>query len=376
MVRQVNHKELNILVKEYYKAKIPLIVYGRFGIGKSVAIKDTAKELSEKQGRKFVEWNRINEDEKHNILENPKDFFVFIDIRLSEYDSSDIKGLPEFNSGKKSIDFKVPIWALLMEQENSDGILFFDEISLAPPLVISSCYKILHDRIINNSRINKNWGILSATNTDEDNAYTHTLASPLKDRCGEVTLVGASADNWTEWALKNEINSRIIAFINFKSSYLWKVDFNDTQKYATYRAWERVNTLIKDISLNDYDTLQLISSSAICEGIATEFVAFCKISEQVDLKEIVKNPSKLKEIEDIGIRYFIISGIADMYREDKVNMDKIMEISRELDKLNHNEFVALLWRICRAYKESFRKEFLSKIDIKLAEKYATLMVAD
>jgi len=374
MVRQVNHQELNVLVKEYYGKKIPLLIYGHFGVGKSVVMRDGAIQLSEEKQRKFIEWNRITDDEKQEVVKNSKDYFVYIDIRLSEYDATDIKGLPNFLADKKSIEFRVPLWAILLEKEDSDGILFFDEINLAVPLVISSCYKILHDRVINNSRINGNWGIFSAGNLDSDNAYTHTLASPLRDRCGECELLGSSVDNWVSWALLNGINSRIIAFLSFKSSYLYKTDTDDNQKFTTYRGWERLNKMIKDITPSDYDKLLLVSSTAIGEGVASEFVAFCKISEQIDLDNIIKNPSKLKEIKDIGIKYFIVSGVADKYRDEKVKIDGIMAISQELDKLGDVEFVALLWRICKAYKETFKTEFLKKIDIKFAEKYAKYIV--
>jgi len=374
MVKQVNHLELKTLIQEYYKRKCALFIWGRFGIGKSAVMGETAKGIGEENKRKFVCWNKLTETEKKEVVDYCEKYFVFIDVRLSEYSPDDIKGLPVFNDDKKSIDFKVPLWALLMEKKDSDGILFFDEINLAVPLVVSSCYKIIYDRVVNNSKINDNWGIFGAGNISEDRAYTHDIAPPLRDRGGECELVGSKIDSWVDWALKNGINSRIIAFLSFKSSYLWKVDFDDGQKFTTYRGWARLNEMIKDIALNDYDKLLLISSTAIGEGVASEFVAFCKISEQIDLDSIIKNPSKLKEIKDIGIKYFIVSGVADKYRDDKVKIDGIMDISTELDKLGDVEFVALLWRICKAYKDTFKQEFLKKIDVKFAEKYARYIV--
>lgn len=734
-MKQINHKELASLIRHYYNTKwndkkFPLFVWGHFGIGKSVVVLEQARNIAKERDRKFVEWNRLTEQEKENVFENCEKYFVLIDVRLSEFDASDIKGLPIFKDDKKSIEFKVPYWALLLEKDESDGILFFDEINLAcfkkdteiltenglkmidkikegdkvldkngkyspvlatqkthykgdiykikatglqeleatpnhpflvieryrksnkkwnikltiskpkwkrtdelrkgnyvgvpiikeltkkkdinqniaellgyytaegsynkgsqnsyrvnlvfgkdeesiakrvkeivglefnrnahikkrnnswvvrfsidkkikklfdscgkgarnkkipnfilrneeisilksylygywkgdgcfvkksntsfisfttiskklalglqlafvrfgvlttinkdkkirehkignriiksgggyiirtpnkrihnffdldfkrkratehffiyndkiwtkikniskkeefteiynfevkdsntyiannilthnTPIVISSCYKIIYDRIINNSKINKNWLIIGCGNLSEDRAYTHDIAPPLRDRGGEVVLACATIDNWTEWAIKNEIDSRIIGFLNFKTSNLYKVDFDDEQKYTTYRGWQRVSNLIKGIK--DYKVLELISSSAIGEGISKEFVAFCKINEKINLEGFIKEPRKLKTIKDVGIKYFVITAIADRYKDKKINFAKIYDISKILDDGNA-EFVALLWRLCSGYSKRFRQEFLGKVDEKFAVKYANYML--
>lgn len=370
---KVKHKELQELIKTYYKQKISLLVYGRFGIGKSFVVKDTAQEIAEQNKREFVNWNKLTDREKEEVFENPKKYFVLIDIRLSEYDSTDIKGLPIFKDNNKAIEFKIPYWALFLEKEESDGILFFDEISLAPPLVQSSVYKILYDRCVNESRIGDNWVVLGASNLDEDRAYTHTLASPLKDRAGEVELIGANIEDFTDYMIKQKIDNRIIGFLNFKSSNLWNVNFEDNQKYTTYRGWcERIHHLIKDIPSNDYRNLLLICSSAIGEGVASEFVAFTKLQDKVKIQDLIKHPEKLKEFnkpEDLGIKYFIITALADWYKEDKAKFKDIMNIVEVLDTLKNPEFNALLIRLCLSYKPEFEKEFLKGDTIKFANKF-------
>lgn len=370
---KVNHRELNELIKEYYKHKISLLIYGRFGIGKSFVVKDTSKEIAKQNKREFVNWNLLTEKEKEDIFENPKKYFVLIDIRLSEYDSTDIKGLPIFKDDNKAIEFKIPYWALLLEKEDSDGVLFFDEISLAPPLVQSSVYKIVYDRCVNESRISKNWLILGASNLDEDRAYTHTLASPLKDRAGEVELQKAKPKDFIEYMIERKIDSRIIGYLNFKSVNMWKVDFDDNQKYTTNRGWcERVNPLIKDIK-EDLSRLRLIVSSAIGEGVASEFVAFCKIKDKVKIEQIIKKPEKLKDFnkpEDLGIKYFIVTALADWYREDKAKFKDIMNIAEVIDTIqNGAEFNALLLRLCLTYKPEFEQEFVKGDTIKFSNKY-------
>lgn len=376
MVKQVNHQELKQLIKHYYTNKLAFFVWGRFGIGKSQVVKDTARDLAGDKKREFKEWNKMSDTEKAEVVRNPKKYFVLCDFRLSEYDSSDIKGLPVFKDDKKSIDFKVPYWALFMENPESDGILFFDEINLATPLVISSCYKIIYDRVINENRVSDSWLIMGAGNLSEDRAYTHDIAPPLRDRGGEVELVGASVDDWVDWAIPNQMDSRIIGFVKSKSSNLWKVNFEDNQKFTTYRGWERLSKLIVETKGRDYAKLGLISGSAIGEGVATEFVAFCKIQEKVKVDEIIKNPKLIEKLNmEVDVKYFLVTAVADKYKDKKVKFEKVVEISKVLDKLGDVEFVALMWRMCCAYNpKQFKNEFINKLDDSLANKYAKYII--
>jgi hypothetical protein len=375
MVRKVNHKELRTVIKHYYNLKPTpesLFIWGTFGIGKSRVIKDVAQELALEKNKEFIDWHKTTPEQKQELFSHPEKYFVLIDIRLSEYDSSDIKGLPDFQSSdKKSIEFRIPYWALFLQLPDSDGILDFDEINLATPLVISSCYKIIYDRVINDGKINNNWSIIGCGNKQDDRANTCDIPPPLRDRGGEVELVIPDIDAFTEWAVNNNINTQIIGFLNFKSSNLFKVDFDDEQKFTTSRGWERVSKLIKDIDNKDLETLSLIISSAISEGISKEFMAYWKLSTQIDLDEIIKNPKQISGITDIGTKFFITTAIADKYKDQKIKFVKIMEVSEVLDKNASPELVAYLWRLSSGMSKQFKKDWMGTKDSdeKLIEKY-------
>lgn len=356
---KVNHFELNTLIKEYYKKKLSLFIFGAFGIGKSFVVRDTSEEIAKSRAREFVNWNRSTKERKQEVFNYPEKYFVLIDERLSEYDSSDIKGLPDFKSGRETIEWKIPFWAKFLTLENSDGVVFFDEVNLAPPLVISSVYKIIYDRIVNDSSINDNWLIVGAGNRDEDRAFTHTLPAPVRDRGGEAELINPNVDDWTNWAIKNRIDSRIIGFLNFKPSSMNNVDFNNNQKFTTIRGWERLSKLISEVKMGV--SFELLCCSAIGEGIAKEFIAFCKIQEKMNLDDLIKNPKKIKEIEDISVKYFLVSAVAERYKDKKIDFEKLIEISRVLDENKNAEFVALLWRLSSSYTKNFREDF-SKLE--------------
>ncbi len=377
---KVNHTQLGSLIDNYYDTKEALFIWGTFGVGKSRVVKDRAIAMAKAKNKTFVDWIKSSREQKEEVFNNPEKYFVLIDIRLPEYDSSDIKGLPIFKDDKLSIEFKVPYWALFLEKVQSDGILLFDEINLAPPLVVSSCYKIIYDRVINESKINNNWLIIGCGNLSGDRAYTHELSPPLRDRGGEVELISDS-DEWFKWATQEEVGIRaeIIGFLGWKSSALRHVDFEDEQKFTTQRGWERVNRLLKGKSIDKgtYDKIKLITSSAIGEGIAIDFVSYCKIQEQINLEELIKNPTRLKqELKDRGIdvRYFVTTAVAEKYKDKKIDFKRVMDISRQFDELHDEELVAYMWNLCGKYSKKFKDDFVKAIDTDLCNKYAKYLM--
>lgn len=379
MVKKVSHKELKLLIKGYYKQKdsegkkIPLIVLGSYGLGKSSIIKEVGQEISEKKNKVFMEWIKTTQEEKEEIIKNPEKYFVLMDFRLAEVDSSDLRGLPNFKD-EKSITWLPPYWTKLLENPKSDGILFFDEMNLAMPIVLSSVYKILYDRCINESKINENWLIMGAGNLATDKAFTTELPNPLKDRGGMCELSIPDIDSFTEWGIKNGIDSKIIGFLNWKPSYLHSLvkDDND-ERDCTPRGWARVSTLINGI--DNWETIELMTQTAINSGIALEFVTFCRLRDTIKLNEVIKNPEILREIKGdnaIGTLYFIISSLAEQYKNSKeVTFERIMKISEVLDSMKKQELVSMCWRLCIKYNPvKFGKEFTEKdINNPIKQKY-------
>ena len=230
-------------------------------------------------------------------------------------------------------------------------------------IVVHNCYQILYDRVVNDDKMSNNWFVVGATNLNSDRAYTHEIAPPLKDRCGEVELKIPNVEDWTiNFAIPNKVDSRIIGYVNFKKSALHnKVDWTDNQKFVTPRSWKRMSDLISGVK--DYNIMRLLGKSAIGEGTASEFVAFCEIQEKFKLEDLIKNPHKIEKIEKIDVKYFLVSAVAEQYSDKNnklVNFDKVMEISSVLDKMNDVPFVALLWRLSSTYtkkSDQFRNDF-------------------
>ena len=360
---KINHSELKELVKIYYHKKTPIFIYGGFGIGKSFVIKEVAVNIAKEKGKEFIDWNKINSKEKRTLINNTKGKFIFCDIRTTQIEPSDLRGLPLFNGDKDFVDWKPNLIFSLLSEKDADGILFFDEMNNASPMVMASLYQIFLDRAIGEISINKDVGIISAGNRiGVDKANVFEVPAPLKDRMGEVELSIPSVDEWIEnFALPNNINGRIIAFLKFKSSYLYLVDDKNRDKSATPRGWSRANNLIDDVDNSNLDLLKNLVSSALGEGIGLEWVAYTKLQRKIDIEEYLKNPKKVNDLKDLDLRYALLGVASEYYKKHKkVEMlEKMLYLCEHLEA----EYSVLLLRFLKGIDEKFFKEEIVKLKV-------------
>jgi len=75
-----------------------------------------------------------------------------------------------------------------------------------------------------------------------------------------------------------------------------KFDANSKDKaFPTPRSWgEFCSNLIKGIT--DESMLEILSSSAIGNGTATEFTSFCKMQKELKIEEFLDEPQRIKEL--------------------------------------------------------------------------------
>jgi hypothetical protein len=373
MVLQVDHERLKWLLLLYKKAHRSFLIHGTFGIGKSHTVIATGKEEAERLGREFAIWQDLTRDEKKKVFENCKDYFVVLDIRMSENsDGSDLKGIPYEVSELPVIEWKSTLWACLLEKQGSDGILFLDELNLATPMVINSCYKILQNRNINEGKIQDDWLIVGAGNLETDRGHSSDYTPAMLDRVGEVELMRGDEQGWLKgFAIKNNIHILITSFIAIKPAALYRVEFNDKQKFTTNRGWDRVNDLITagELDVTNLDDLYYAVASAISEGIAKEFVSYVKLTKTINLEEIMKHPEKMKGVKEIDVQYFVASSFAERYGSGVIDFAKIIDLAEVTDKIQP-EVVTMLFRMCAMYGKNFIEDFAnSKITKEMYERY-------
>lgn len=226
------------------------------------------------------------------------------------------------------------------------------------PSVQASAYQIVHDSQIGNWPISKHVLKISAGNSSEDGANVFQEPAPLLNRRSNFVLRKPIVDDWIEdYAFKADVDFRVMGFLKFSPSLLHKYEKNTKDvSFPTPRAWDRVSRLIKGIE--ELDKVYMFSAGVIGEGAATNFRAFIKLSEKIDLKALLKDPKKYK-IGEMGIdmKYSIVSGICELYRKDTKIIEEVVNLSEFLEP----DYKIFMFRSMMASvdKKKFMKEIMA-----------------
>ncbi len=317
----VNHSELVEIVKKVYEEKLSTFIWGRTGVGKSQTVRRAAKEIAEKYGLKYVEWPNWSD---------PETEFVLIDLRLSHVEPSDLVGMPKLVDEEEVTKWYAPNWLKAISKEREKelgvkirGILFLDELNLAPPLVQNASYELVLDRRLGEVEVADGIAIIAAGNLTEDQAYTFDMPLPLRTRFVHATLRPPTIDEWVEWAKENGIDSRIIAFLKMQPSMLFK-EMSEDRTFPTPRGWEFASRLIA----NERDAKKAATYVAMACGVVagTQFEAFLKLSETIDLKELLENPERFDSLS-MDIKYSAVVNLPELLRSDGKIANKLLKFA-------------------------------------------------
>jgi len=324
----ITHKELKAFISKMWETKLSLNMTGSTGIGKSVGVFEQAQLLAEQEHRIFIDWNRVSKETKNKVIANPKEYFVFMDIRLSQFDATDLKGIPKIDTNEV-VEWLIQNWLFCLTNEDTMAVVFFDEMNLAPPSVQASAYQIIRDRCMGDVKLGDNVAIISAGNSIDDRANVYEMAKPLCNRFIHVTLMPPDLDQWSDWAVQHGVDNRIISFLHFKPSLLFDFKPDSPENaFPTPRSWaEYVNKLISNIDHTN-PLFQKFVASAVGTGVATEFTAFQRLSEQIDFKQILDKPELIKSIEELDLQYSLIGMVVEWFDKntDKAGCTKLLQL--------------------------------------------------
>jgi MoxR-like ATPase len=150
------------------------MIWGAPGIGKSSIVKQVANA------------NKIE----------------FIDLRLSQLAPTDLRGLPVAiapNSENGNLGTSTWYPPEFLPREGA-GILFLDELNMAPPAMQGVAQQLILDRCVGAYQVPEGWYIWSAGNRKEDRASVFEMPSPLANRFLHLE-VEADFDSFKAYAL-------------------------------------------------------------------------------------------------------------------------------------------------------------------------------
>jgi hypothetical protein len=260
-------------IRKCIKIKRPVFMWGPPGIGKS----DIVKQIGDEQNRDVI------------------------DVRLSLWEPTDIKGIPYYNSQLNTMSWAPP--AELPTDPDSTAILFLDELNSAAPATQAAAYQLVLNRRVGTYRLPDGVSIVAAGNRETDKGVTYRMPAPLANRFLHLEL-STDFEDWLKWATDNMIHQQVVGYVSFAKQDLYNFDpKSPSRSFATPRSWSFVSDLLTDDDLED-DTLMDLVSGAIGEGLAHKFMAHRKVAKQMPNPEDILSGKITKcSIKEISAMY-------------------------------------------------------------------------
>lgn len=371
----VDCKTYSKILQKCYEDKSPLMVYGPAGIGKSEIPRQIFSNIAKQQKRIFVEWHKLLYTKKLNIIEHPTEYFVFCDQRIAQMDPTDLRGIP--NMTREKMLECIPLsWIVYMTTPGASGVIFFDEINLAAPIVAGQAYQIIRDRSIADRTLANDVFVLAAGNRLNDKAYVHDMPIPLRDRFNEIEI-RADKNSWTTWAINSGINPHLISFINWKESYLYTLDQQKDQeeKGSSPRSIERASNLIKDCNITDTNA-HMFLSIACGSPFATEFQAYVTHFTELKWSSIYKTPEMVAKFS-FDKKWAVAGGIVEHFRSETREKFMTSENMAQIIKHLGVEFATIILRqIIKSDPIKFKEIISTKTFEEMALKYSKYLTVE
>ena len=211
-------------------------------------------------------------------------FVPLIDIRLSQLEPSDLRGIP-FRANDL-VEWAVPGMLPDDDRHGTAGILFLDEITSATPAVSAAAYQLILDRCLGEYRVPEGWVIFAAGNRQGDRGVTYSMPTPLANRFTHFSF-DVNLDDWVAWAHQHSVDERVIAFLRFRPELLFDFDpALDPVAFPTPRSWEFAHHALRKFDAN---SAILPSALQACVGDAAG----------IELNAFINNLDNLPDIDAI-----------------------------------------------------------------------------
>lgn len=272
-----------------------VMLWGPPGVGKSQGIRQIAKEIETRTGKKTV----------------------VTDVRLLLFNPIDLRGIPTANADKTLAVWLKPQIFQMEESADVVNILFLDEISAAPQSVQAAAYQITLDRVVGEHKLPDNCIVIAAGNRTTDKSVAYKMPKALANRLLHID-VEVSFDSWKEWAIKSGVNPMVIGFLGFRDALMCFDAGSEDLAFATPRSWEMVSNILNHVN-QDVDKVFSLISGLVGLVAASEFRTWSKVYKDLPdvnaifdgkCSEIPKDPEQLYALTSAMTSY------ASMHRDE------------------------------------------------------------
>tara|TARA_R100000388_G_scaffold55468_2_gene41116 strand:- start:3275 stop:4315 length:1041 start_codon:yes stop_codon:yes gene_type:complete len=238
-------------------AKLPVLLRGRHGVGKSQVV----YQLAANAGLPVVER------------------------RASQMTEGDLVGLPSIDGNRTS--FNPPDW---FKQACEEPVcLFLDEVDRATLEVRQGIFELTDSRKLNGHHLHPDTIVFAAINGGEHGEqYQVNEMDPAELDRWSVWDIEPTVEDWLNWGKEN-VDSLVWDFINQNRSHLEHTgDIEPNKRYPSRRSWKRLNDVLVQAE-------QLEAGPAMF-NLAQSFVGF---EAAVALNDFAKNYERVVTVEQL-----------------------------------------------------------------------------
>ena len=229
--RTVSPNEAKAAIRKCLKKQRPVFMWGPPGIGKS----DIIKQIGSETDREVV------------------------DVRLSLWEPTDIKGIPYYNSTSNTMTWAPP--AELPTDPESTAILFLDELNSAAPATQAAAFQLVLNRRVGTYILPKGVSIVAAGNREADKGVTYRMPSPLANRFLHLEL-RCDFEDWMQWATANKVHEQVVGYVGFAKQDLYDFDpKSSSRSFATPRSWSFVSELLEEDDISESTLTDLVAGA-------------------------------------------------------------------------------------------------------------------
>lgn len=277
---------------------------------------------------------------------------ILCDIRVSQYESVDFRGIPDLDSDSPTTVWRMP--ATLPFKGNPNFVendrpivLFLDEFNQGSASVMAVCYQLVNDHRVGEHQLMDNVSIVMAGNRAADKGVTNKVPAPLNNRSQHFELQ-PSVEGWTQWAAQSGVPTDLIGFLNFRPSLLHTFDPKASDPvFASPRTWGFAAEDYADKSMDN--VLRWVSiPGSVGDGPAAEFQAFIELMNDLpNISAILSNPEMVPVPDASDKQWAAATMISGQMKCD----DKLPQFQKYLDRLEP-EMAVVAWTMALARDEA------------------------
>ena len=290
-----------MVVEKFIQNHYSLLLTGSPGIGKTNIIEQVTANL----GQKLII--------SHPVVSDPTDY----------------KGYPVYSQVENKAMF-VPfsdLEQLILADEPT--VFFLDDLGQAPMTVQAAAMQLILGRRVNEHKVSDQVTFVAATNRRQDKAGVQRLIEPLKSRFVSIIELQTDPDEWVKWAIKNNIDKRVIAFIRWRPNLL--DDFKATADLTNSPSPRTNYHVSKILQMNlPMDIADTLVEGAAGEGYRAEFIPFLRVwTELPNVMTILMDPENAEIPDRADVMYALTGAIAA--QTTKQNMESVCKYASRLE---------------------------------------------